>query len=124
MGKPTGFLEIERRDRGYEKPEARLKTFKEFTRPLPEPELRQASGLDPVGMVEKRDAGAAEGQGVLHIVLLLQDVRGDRPSGLDAVLVAAARPVPDVPFVEAQHDALGLPAPRRNQIRDGDDFLD
>ena len=25
MGKPTGFLEIERHDRGYEKPEERLK---------------------------------------------------------------------------------------------------
>ena len=33
MGKPTGFLEIERRDRGYEKPQARLKTWKEFTKP-------------------------------------------------------------------------------------------
>jgi glutamate synthase (NADPH) small chain len=31
MGKPTGFLEIERRDRGYDKPEARLKTWNEFT---------------------------------------------------------------------------------------------
>jgi len=35
MGKPTGFLEIERRDRGYDAPEARLKTWKEFIRPLP-----------------------------------------------------------------------------------------
>jgi glutamate synthase (NADPH/NADH) small chain len=35
MGKPTGFLEIERRERGYEKPDARLKTWKEFVRPLP-----------------------------------------------------------------------------------------
>ena len=34
MGKPTGFLEIERRDRGYEKPEARLKHWREFVRPL------------------------------------------------------------------------------------------
>jgi len=41
MGKPTGFLEFERRDRGYEKVEARLKTWKEFVKPLPEPELRQ-----------------------------------------------------------------------------------
>jgi glutamate synthase (NADPH/NADH) small chain len=40
MGKPTGFLEIDRRDRSYEKPEARLRTFREFTLPLPEPELR------------------------------------------------------------------------------------
>jgi glutamate synthase (NADPH/NADH) small chain len=34
MGKPTGFLEIERRDRGYEKPDARLKNWNEFTVPL------------------------------------------------------------------------------------------
>jgi glutamate synthase (NADPH/NADH) small chain len=40
MGKPTGFLEIERHDRGYEKPDVRVKTFKEFIRPLPESDLR------------------------------------------------------------------------------------
>jgi glutamate synthase (NADPH/NADH) small chain len=34
MGKPTGFLEIERRDRGYEKVEARKKTWTEFVQPL------------------------------------------------------------------------------------------
>ena len=39
MGKPTGFLEIDRRDRGYEKPEARRRTWNEFVTPLPEPEL-------------------------------------------------------------------------------------
>jgi glutamate synthase (NADPH/NADH) small chain len=44
MGKPTGFLEIERRERGYEKPYARRKTWTEFLQPLPEPELgRQAA---------------------------------------------------------------------------------
>jgi glutamate synthase (NADPH) small chain len=37
MGKPTGFLEIERHDRGYEKPDVRRKTWKEFLKPLPEP---------------------------------------------------------------------------------------
>ena len=41
MGKPTGFLEIERQDRGYDKPEARLKTWKEFVHPLPQGELTQ-----------------------------------------------------------------------------------
>ena len=39
MGKPTGFLEIERTDRGYEKPHVRRKTWSEFLKPLPEPEL-------------------------------------------------------------------------------------
>ncbi len=41
MGKPTGFLEIERHDRGYEAIKSRLKTWKEFVIPLPEAELRQ-----------------------------------------------------------------------------------
>src|SRR6185503_13117770 len=44
MGKPTGFLEIERRERGYEPVAERLKTWKEFVHPLPGPEIRaQAS---------------------------------------------------------------------------------
>src|SRR5213082_3087046 len=44
MGKPTGFLEVERTDRGYDKPAARKKSWKEFVKPLPEPVLRaQAS---------------------------------------------------------------------------------
>jgi glutamate synthase (NADPH/NADH) small chain len=40
MGKPTGFLEIERRDRGYEPVAERLKTWKEFVHPLPGPEIK------------------------------------------------------------------------------------
>jgi glutamate synthase (NADPH/NADH) small chain len=35
MGKPTGFLEIERQDRGYEKPDIRRHTWKEFVKPMP-----------------------------------------------------------------------------------------
>lgn len=34
MGKPTGFLEIDRQDRGYDPPAERLKHYKEFVRPL------------------------------------------------------------------------------------------
>ena len=41
MGLPTGFLEIERKDRPYEKVEKRLKTWKEFTLPLPPEETRK-----------------------------------------------------------------------------------
>jgi glutamate synthase (NADPH/NADH) small chain len=41
MGKPTGFMEIARRDRGYEKPAARLKTWTEFVKPLPYPEVAE-----------------------------------------------------------------------------------
>ncbi|NNE85453.1 MAG: glutamate synthase subunit beta [Alphaproteobacteria bacterium] len=39
MGKNTGFLEIERHDRGYEPIKSRVKTWKEFVKPLPEKEL-------------------------------------------------------------------------------------
>ena len=39
MGKPTGFMEIERHERGYEKPDARKKTWTEFLKPLPYPEV-------------------------------------------------------------------------------------
>jgi glutamate synthase (NADPH/NADH) small chain len=41
MGKPTGFLEIERHDRGYDPPAERLKHYKEFVRPLPAAEVTQ-----------------------------------------------------------------------------------
>jgi glutamate synthase (NADPH/NADH) small chain len=41
MGKPTGFLEIERHDRGYEKPADRLHTWAEFVKPLPYAEVGQ-----------------------------------------------------------------------------------
>jgi glutamate synthase (NADPH/NADH) small chain len=44
MGKPTGFLEIERRERGYDKPPERLKTWREFTHPLPDGELERQAG--------------------------------------------------------------------------------
>ncbi len=44
MGKPTGFLEIERRERAYEPRDARLKTWAEFVKPLPLAEVeRQAA---------------------------------------------------------------------------------
>jgi glutamate synthase (NADPH/NADH) small chain len=41
MGKPTGFLEIERHDRGYDKPEVRRRHWHEFLEPLARPELRE-----------------------------------------------------------------------------------
>jgi glutamate synthase (NADPH/NADH) small chain len=41
MGRPTGFLEIERQDRGYDKPEMRSRSWKEFVKPLPDAENRK-----------------------------------------------------------------------------------
>jgi glutamate synthase (NADPH/NADH) small chain len=41
MGKITGFLEFERADRRYEPAAERIKHWREFVKPLPEPELRQ-----------------------------------------------------------------------------------
>jgi len=44
MGKPTGFLEIERHERTYDPVVERLKHWKEFVRPLPQSDLQaQAS---------------------------------------------------------------------------------
>jgi glutamate synthase (NADPH/NADH) small chain len=39
MGKPTGFLELERHDRGYDKPAVRRQNWREFLKPLPDAEL-------------------------------------------------------------------------------------
>ncbi|HEX4195402.1 MAG TPA: glutamate synthase subunit beta, partial [Stellaceae bacterium] len=44
MGKPTGFLEYQRRDRSYEPIDDRLKHYQEFVRPLPDDELRRQGG--------------------------------------------------------------------------------
>ena len=40
MGKTTGFLEIERQERSYDKPEDRLHHYKEFVHPLAAPDIR------------------------------------------------------------------------------------
>jgi len=39
MGKITGFMEIERRDRGYAPVAERIKVYREFIRPLPDDEM-------------------------------------------------------------------------------------
>jgi glutamate synthase (NADPH/NADH) small chain len=44
MGKPTGFLEYQRRDRSYAPVDERLKHYREFVRPLAEEELRRQGG--------------------------------------------------------------------------------
>ncbi|MBO0748804.1 MAG: glutamate synthase subunit beta [Porphyrobacter sp.] len=41
MGKETGFLEVDREDRGYEDPTKRIRNYKEFVVPLPEDKLRK-----------------------------------------------------------------------------------
>jgi glutamate synthase (NADPH) small chain len=41
MGRPTGFLEIERQDRRYDKPDIRRRSWNEFVKPLPDPENRK-----------------------------------------------------------------------------------
>jgi glutamate synthase (NADPH/NADH) small chain len=41
MGKPTGFLEIDKKERGYDKPDARLRTFAEFVKRMPQAEVRE-----------------------------------------------------------------------------------
>jgi glutamate synthase (NADPH/NADH) small chain len=44
MGKPSGFLEFQRRDRSYASVEDRLTHYKEFMHPLPEEELKRQGG--------------------------------------------------------------------------------
>jgi len=41
MGKPTGFMEILRRDRDYEPVADRIRHFREFVKPLPDDEVRR-----------------------------------------------------------------------------------
>ena len=41
MGKVTGFLDIERRDRGYENPDLRVRNYHEYVKPLAEGEVRE-----------------------------------------------------------------------------------
>jgi glutamate synthase (NADPH) small chain len=41
MGKPTGFLEIERLERSYIEPEERIRNWQEYVTPLPAPALSQ-----------------------------------------------------------------------------------
>ncbi len=46
MGKPTGFLEIERRDRGYEPKGERIRHYREFVKPMAEAQSTfQHSGI-------------------------------------------------------------------------------
>jgi glutamate synthase (NADPH/NADH) small chain len=41
MGKPTGFLEYEKKERGYEKPDARRKTYTEFLKRMDNATVRE-----------------------------------------------------------------------------------
>ena len=41
MGKITGFMEIARKDRGYEPVAERIKVYREFVRPLADAEMSQ-----------------------------------------------------------------------------------
>jgi glutamate synthase (NADPH/NADH) small chain len=44
MGKPTGFLEFQRRDRGYAPVDERVHHWREFVKPLSDDELRRQGG--------------------------------------------------------------------------------
>ena len=87
-------------------------------------ELGEAGGAHAVGVIEERDEEAADHQRILHGIHFLQNRRRDWPSGLHPGLVGAARAIPDVPFVEAQHDPLRGPALRGGGVGDGDHLLD
>jgi hypothetical protein len=86
-------------------------------------ELREAGDLDAVAVVHQRDQGAADDQRVFVVVDFLDQARRDGPAGL-AQIFDAARLVPDVPFVEGEHDALGRTLARGDRVGDGDGLLD
>ena len=86
-------------------------------------QLRQAGGLDAVGVVHHHDECAAHYQGVFGVVDFFQQAGCFWPAGL-AQVVDGACFVPDVPFVKRQHDALGRVLARRYAIGHGHDFLD
>src|SRR5690348_3773611 len=44
MGKPTGFMEFERRDHAYAPVQERVKHYREFTEALPAEELKRQAG--------------------------------------------------------------------------------
>ena len=46
MGKVTGFLEFERNDRDYAPVEERVRHYREFLIPLPEPETRKQAARE------------------------------------------------------------------------------
>ena len=48
MGKPTGFLEIERQERTYDAPQERLKTWKEFVHPMPQADVAESRSFSRI----------------------------------------------------------------------------
>ena len=115
MGKSTGFLEIARHDRGYEKVESRLRNWREFLKPLPEEELR-AQAVLLRDIVAKGRAEARMAEAPAHPAPVMQLPEGD-PYGVNEVktlsagqeiAAEAAEPV-DIAPEKAQTPAVTLP---------------
>src|SRR5258708_20241582 len=68
-------------------------------------ELGKACGLHPIGVVEKRDTGASEGQRILHGIDLFKDRRRHRPAFPDPVGALAAGGRPPHPSLSTRHPA-------------------
>lgn len=49
MGKPTGFMDYERRDKRAEDPKARIRHFQEFHTPLPKEEQERQGARCKIG---------------------------------------------------------------------------
>src|SRR5699024_5203207 len=87
-------------------------------------QLGEGGGGDAVAVAQQRDQQVAEHHGVHGVVGVLQQHRRDRPvvtagrAGLCAVLI------PDVPLVEADHDALVALELRAHVVCGGHDGLD
>ena len=66
---------------------------------------------------------AAEDQGVLHRVNLLQNGGSFGPTRLRSC-GAVTGAIPDIPFIERKHDPLRRPPAGGHPIRDSDDLID
>ena len=80
-------------------------------------QLRQAADADAIGVAQQRVDEAADEQRVLEVVDLLEQLRRELPPPVHRV--AAAGPVPDVPFVERQPQALARLAQPLHVVADG-----
>ena len=86
-------------------------------------ELGETGRLHTIRIVDHRDQRTADDQRVFEVVDFFDELRRLRPTGL-AQVRGRMRLVPNVPFIQRQHDALWRTPLRRHGIADRGDFFD
>ena len=82
-------------------------------------ELGEAGDFDAIGFADEGVDDAADEQGVFEVVDFFEEVRGG-----DALAVAVALAIPDVPFVEGEPERFFGAFVAADHIADGGDFVD